>query len=62
MILGLTCRGTKVVVLVRKDLVDSVALVVASLRVVVVEGGGCSVAGLYGRCGAAVHAMREWLH
>ena len=38
--LGSASRGTKVVVFTRKDLVDGVSLVAASVRAVVVEVGG----------------------
>ena len=38
--LGSASRGTKVVVFVRKDLVDGVSLVAATARAVVVEVGG----------------------
>ena len=39
--LGSASRGTKVVVFIRKDLVDGVSLVAATARAVVVEVGGC---------------------
>lgn len=54
-----TCRGTQVVVLMRRDLVDGVALVMASPRVVVVGVGSCRVGNVYVQCGTGVHAMRE---
>ena len=59
--LGSASRGTKVVVFIRRDLVDGVSLVAASSRAVVVEVGGCTVGGVYGKCGVGVHAMRDWL-
>ena len=59
--LGSASRGTKVVVFVRKDLVDGVRLVAATVRAVVVEVGGCRVGGVYGKCGVSVHAMEDWL-
>ena len=58
--LGSASRGTKVVVFVRKDLVDGVGLVAATVRVVVVEVGGCRIGGVYGKCGVGVHAMGDW--
>ena len=54
-------RGTKVVIYVRKDLVDGVSLVAATTRLVVVEVGGYRVGGGYGKCRVGVHAMRDWL-
>ena len=59
--LGSASRGIKVVVLVKRDLVDGVSLVAATARVVVVEVGGCMVGGVYGKCGVGVYAMRDWL-
>ena len=59
--LGSASRGTKVVVFIRKDLVDGVSLVVATARVVGVEVGSCQVGGVYGNCVVGVHAMRDWL-
>ena len=59
--LGNAGKGTKVVVIVRRDLVDAVRLVAATARVVVVEVGGCRVGGVYGKCGVSVHAMENWL-
>ena len=57
--LGNAGRGTKVVVFVRRDLVDAVRLVAAMARAVVVELGGCRVGGVYGKCGVSVHAIRN---
>ena len=54
-------RGTKVVVFIRKDLVDGVRLVAATARAVVVEVGGSRVGGVYGKCRVSVHAMEDWL-
>ena len=45
--LGSAGRGTKVVVFVRKDLVDGVRLVASTARVVVVEVGGSRFGGVY---------------
>ena len=59
--LGSASRGTKVVVFVRKDLVDGVSMIATTARVVVVEVGGCRVGGVYGKCGVGVHAMGDWL-
>ena len=59
--LGNAGKGTKVVVFVRRDLVDAVRLVAATARAVVVEVGGCRVGGVYGKCGVSVHAMENWL-
>ena len=59
--LGSASRGTKVVVFIRKDLVDGVSLVAATTRAVVVEVGGCRVGGVYGKCGVGVHVIRDWL-
>ena len=59
--LGSTSRGTKVVVFVRKDLVDGVSLVAATARVVVVEVGSCRIGGVYRKCRVGVHAMGDWL-
>ena len=59
--MGSSSRGTKVVVFIRKDLVDGVSLITAMARVVVVEVGGCRVGGVYGKCGVGVHVMRDWL-
>ena len=59
--LGNASRGTKVVVFVRRDLVDAVRLVAATARAVVVEVGGCRVGGVYGKCGVSVHVMEDWL-
>ena len=59
--LGSASRGTKVVVFIRKDLVDGVSLVAATVRVVVVEVGGCRIGGVYGKCGVGVNAMGDWL-
>ena len=59
--LGNARRGTKVVVFIRKVLVEGVSLVTATARAVVVEVGGCRVGGVYGKCGVGVHAMRDWL-
>ena len=59
--LGNAGKGTKVVVFVRRDLVDAVQLVAATARAVVVEVGGCRVGGVYGKCGVSVHAMENWL-
>ena len=39
--LGHRTKGTEVVAFVRRDLVDSIDLVVATARAVVVEVGGC---------------------
>ena len=58
---GSVSRGTKVVVFIRKHLVDGVSLVAANARVVVGEVGGCRVGGVSGRCGVVVPAMRDWL-
>ena len=59
--LGKASRGTKVVVFVRKDLVDAVLLVATMARAVVVGLGGCRVGGVYGKCGVSVNAMEDWL-
>ena len=59
--LGNASKGTKVVVFVKRDLVDAVRLVAATARAVVVEVGGCRVGGVYGKCGVGVHAMENWL-
>ena len=59
--LGNASRGTKVVVFVRKDLVDAVLLVATMARAVVVEVGGCRVGGVYGKCGVSVNPMEDWL-
>ena len=59
--LGNASRGTKVVVFVRKDLVDAVPLVAATACAVVVEVGGCWVGGVYRKCGVSVHAIEDWL-
>ena len=59
--LGSASRGTKVVVFVKRDLVDGVGLVAATARVVVVEVGGCKVGGVDEKCGVGVHAMKDWL-
>ena len=59
--LGNANKGTKVVVFVKRDLVDTVRLVAATARAVVVEVGGCRVGGVYGKCGVSVHAMEDWL-
>ena len=59
--LGNASRGTKVVVFVRRDLVDMVRFVSATARAVVVEVGGCRVGGVYGKCGVSVHVMESWL-
>ena len=59
--LGNAGRGTKVVVFVRRDLVDAVLLVAATARAVVVAVDGCRVGGVYGKCGVSVHAMEDWL-
>ena len=59
--LGSASRGTKVVVFVKRDLVDGVSLVAATQRVVVVEVGSCRVGGVYEKCGVGVRAMRDWL-
>ena len=58
--LGNARRGTKVVVFIRKVLVEGVSLVAATARAVVVEVGGCMVGGVYGKCRVGVHAMRDW--
>lgn len=60
-ILGSATKGTKVVALVRRDLVDSVELVVTTARAVVVVVVGCRIGGVYGKCGIGVHAMQDWL-
>ena len=57
--LGNASTGTKVVVFVRKDLVDAVLLVATTARAVVVEVGGCRVGGVYGKCGVSVKAMED---
>ena len=59
--LGSASRGTKVVVFIRKDVVDGVSLVAATARVVVVEVGDCRIGGVYGKCGVGVHKMGDWL-
>ena len=59
--LGSANRGTKVVVFIRKDLVDGVSLVAATARAIVVEVGGCRVGGVCGKCGMGVYAMKDWL-
>ena len=60
-ILGNVRRGTKVVVFIRKVLVDGVSLVAATARAVVVEVGGCRVGGVYEKCGVGMHEMKDWL-
>ena len=60
-ILGSATKGTKVVAFVRRDLVDSVELVVTTARAVVVVVVGCRIGGVYGKCGIGVHAMQDWL-
>ena len=60
-VLGNAGRGTKVVVFVKRGMVDAVRLVAATARAVVVEVGGCRVGGVYGKCGVGVHAMENWL-
>ena len=45
----------------RRDLVDSVELVVAKVWVVVVGVVGCQIGRIYRECGIGVHAMQEWL-
>ena len=57
--LGNASRGTKVVVFVKRDLVDAVRLVAVTARAVVVEVGGCRVGGVYGKCGVGVHRSEE---
>ena len=57
--LGKASRGTKVVVFVRKDLVDAVLLVAITAWAVVVEVGGCRVGGVYGKWGVSVNAMED---
>ena len=57
-ILGSVTKGSKVVVFVKKDLLDSIELVVATARAVVVEVGGCRIGGVYGKCGIGVHIMQ----
>ena len=59
--LGCASRGTKVVVFVRKDMVEGVRLVTATARAVVVEVGDCRIGGVYRNCGVGVHPMRDWL-
>ena len=59
--LGYATKGTKVVVFVRRDLVDGVELTVAMAHVVIVNVGGCKVGGVYGKCGIGVHGMKDWL-
>ena len=59
--LGNAGRGTKVVVLFRRDLVKGVRLVATSAWAVVVEVGVCRVRGVYGKCGVGVDAMEDWL-
>ena len=59
--LGNAGRGTKVVVFVRKDLVDAVLLVATTARAVAVEVGGCRVGGVYGKCGVSMNVMEDWL-
>ena len=54
-------RGTKVVVFVRKDMVDAVLLVATTARAVVVEVGGCRVGGVYRKWWVSVNAMEDWL-
>ena len=54
-------KGIKVVVFVRRGLVDAVRLVATTARAVVVEVGGCRVGGVYRKCGVGVHAMEDWL-
>ena len=44
--LGSACKGTKVVVFIRRNLVDAVRLVATTARAVVVEVGGCRVGGV----------------
>ena len=59
--LGSTTKCSKVVVFVRRDLVDGVELAVATAHVVIVKVGGCNVGGIYGKCGIGVHDMKDWL-
>ena len=59
--LGNAGRGTKVVVFVRKDLVDAVLLVATTARAVVVEVGGCREGGVYRKCRVGVNTMEDWL-
>ena len=59
--LGSASRGTKVVLFIRKDLLDEVSLVATRAMVVVLEVGGCQVVGVYAKCGVGVHVMRDWL-
>ena len=58
---GSASKGTKVVVFVRRNRLDAVRLVATTARAVVVEVGGCRVGGVYGKCGASVHAMEDWV-
>ena len=59
--LGSASRGTKVVVFIRKDLVDGVSLVATTAWVAVAEVGGCRIGRVYGKCGVGVHTMGDWL-
>ena len=60
-ILGSATKGSKLVALVKRDLLDSVELLVATGRSVVVEVGGCQIGGVYGQCSIGVHIMQGWL-
>ena len=55
------CIPTKVVAFTRRDMVDSLELVVAMVRAVGVEVGGCQLGGIYGKCGIWVCAMMDWV-
>ena len=61
MMLGSTTKGTRVVVYVGRDLVDGVELVATTAGAVVVRVGSCRIGGVYGKCGAIVHAIADWL-
>ena len=54
-------KGTKVVALIRKDLVDSVQLVVATMQAVVVAVGGYRIGGIYEKCSVGVHAIQDYV-
>lgn len=60
-ILASATQGTKVGTFVRKDLVDRVRLVLATVWVVIIKIGGCRVGGVHGKCDVVVHVMKDWL-
>ena len=59
--LGSATKDTKVVVFVRRDMMDCVELVVTTAGAVVIEVGGCRLGGIYAKRGIAVDAMRDCL-